>query len=334
MPKKLIEKMTQMLNWNFIAKNKVIIDCGHLPIHHGGNGFHFGSHGDGPSATQKITLDLGLFLYAEFKKQQKSPYLSICLTDTTKYVGDPKIRELIMEHIRNKAYEQILPSEYIEKIQEAGIERDDIHITLQTKNSNKFSNVIKKTKNTIRKYEGRHDEIAKEMNAVFLEDHEEMTFGFTNQFLLDRTKEHELFSGDWWLDETVELQNEEIVMAPAARLKKLGIIKLFSKANGILCPATYGGLLLNFDNTTHDHIAIYARNDDEFIGEKIMRGIIATSILTDNFDSNCIEITIPHQTDGLEISYLSKNLMQEHRSGNLFKLYEDSSLHKNYKLYA
>ena len=334
MPKKLIEKMTQTLNWNFIAKHKVVVDCGHLPIHHGGDGFHFGANGDGPSATQIITLDLGLFLYSELKKQQKDPLLSICLTDTTKYVGDPKVREQIMEHILGKEYDQILPHEYIEKIEKADINRDDIHITLQTKNSNKFSNVIKKTKNTIRKFNGKHEEIAEAMNAIFLEDHDEITFGFTNQFLLDRTKEHAIFSGDWWLDETVELQKEEILMAPAARLKKLGIIKLFSKANGIHCPATYGGLLLNFDNTVHDHIAIYARSDDEFIGDKIMRGIIATSMLSENFESRCIEITIPHQADDLEISYLSKNLMQEHRSGNLFKLYEDSSLHKNYKLYA
>lgn len=336
MPHKLIEKITQTLHWNFISKDNVIVDCGHLPIHHGGggDGFHFGANGDGPSVSQKITLDLGLFLYKELKKQQKHPHISICLTDTTKYVGDPKIREEIMAHIQNKNHAAILPPEYLEKIQEAGIPLENLYITLQTKNSNKFSSVIKKTKNTIRKFEGRHDEIAKEMNTIFLEDHEEVTFGFTNQFLLDRSKEHEIFSGDWWLDETVELQKEEIIMAPAARLKRLGIIKLFSKANGILCPATYGGLLLNFDNTMYDHIAIYARHDDEFIGEKIMRGIIATSMLTENFESNCIEITIPEHTDELEISYLSKHIIQDHRSGNLFKLYEDSTLSKNYKLYA
>ncbi|WP_141689810.1 hypothetical protein [Aeromonas sp. EERV15] len=92
---------------------------------------------------------------------------------------------------------------------------------------------------------------------------------------------------------------------PLIRLKKNPIINLYESGGKVLCPATYSGLLSHFDNNV-DHIAIYARGDDDFIGEKIIRGVIASNILSDEFSRNCVEIIIS-KSGSLEISIIREN---------------------------
>lgn len=130
-------------------------------------------------------------------------------------------------------------------------------------------------------------------------------FSLSTPFLANTNIEDQYFQGDWWKDEDNKIKDSVLSTLPFIRLKKNPIINLYESGGKVLCPATYSGLLSHFDNNV-DHIAIYARGDDEFIGEKIIRGVIASNILSDEFSRNCIQVIVS-KTGKLEVSIIREN---------------------------
>lgn len=291
-----------------LKKEHVAIDCGHIPVRKNEQHIHFGDHNGNPTETQLMTLDAGIFLFQKMKELSRSPKLSICFADTTKFIQDISLRKQLSELCEKGEILELLPSAYQEKIEQAKIQRKDLVFSLQTKNSNKFSVVLKKSRMFAKK-KGSEKFFSK-YGGILLSDTERDTLGFANPFLLSPEHESQLLKGDWWLDSDYEPHPQDLLIAPLLRLKRLGIVKLFSKSKGILCPATYAGLLLNFDNT-YDHIAIYARQDDEFVAEKVLRGYVAALALVPEFNRSCISIALPNSVTGLEVAHLSREVLHE-----------------------
>ena len=258
-----------------LSGRKIVIDCGHTPLSANGEVLTYGRNGR-PSSSEILTLSLGVDLYKRLKNAKKSPQMSICFSDTTRFFKDPSQRSLIKEKCETgKIYDE-LPDEYRNIL--GIIPKADCFFTLQTVNSNRFTRIIKRVKKDIRTIDDNQKAYDK-YNVLFAKDNLETLFCFTNDFLLNTTQENNVLGGDWWLDEFSNLHPSDLVKAPIASLKKFGIISLYSRKTGILCPATYGGLISHFGEDT-DHIAIYSRNDDPSVGEKIIRGIISVCVLS------------------------------------------------------
>lgn len=293
------------LNLNFFDDNNIVVDCGHLPLHHDNHNFGWGPHGKGPSETQKTTLSQGLFLFNKLKKINKNPILSICITDTTKYLNSKEVRDQIKTEIEDGSIVKRLDPSYLELLNKYQVDNSQIIVTLQSQNSNKFSNLLRKTKKRIKKHSNLKDTY-NEFNAIFLKSQDGETFGFTTPYLLDSREEVEYLNGDWWLDDFYTLNDYDTSLAPMARLKKLKVINLYNKSKGILCPASYCGLMLHFGND-FNHITVYSRKDDEFISEKISRGIITNYLLDHQFSKKCITITTSDDNINPEILYIDRS---------------------------
>lgn len=320
------------LNLNFLDNDKIIVDCGHLPLHYDNHHFGWGPHGKGPSDTQKTTLEQGLFLFKKLKEINKNPILSICITDTTKYINSKEARDKIKIEIEDGSIIKRLDPTYLELLNKHNIDKSQIAVTLQSQNSNKFSNLLKKVKKKIKKHNNLL-EIYNELNAIFLTNQDGETFGFTTPYLLDTSEEIELLNGDWWLDDFYTLNDYDTSIAPMARLKKLKVINLYNQSKGILCPATYCGLMLHFGNE-FSHIAIYSRKDDEYISEKISRGIISNYILNPQFSKKCITITTSDENINPEILYLDKNkLVINEKYENFINNFNKTKVSKYYLPY-
>lgn len=254
----------------------VVIDCGHLPVLVSEEGlFQFGKEGE-PSVTEIFTLALGVDVYKRLKKFGREAKLSICFSDTTRYFKYPEKRPLLKEMCETGEVVSILPISYQEIVRE--VDPADYFFSLQTVNSNRFTKIIKKVKKDIRTINDEQ-KVFDIYNVLFAKDNLDILFSFTNSFLLDVSNENKALDGSWWLDEFSTLHPTDLVKAPVASLKKFGIISLYSKKTGILCPATYGGLISYFGDGV-DHVAIYSRNDDPSIGEKIIRGIVSITTLS------------------------------------------------------
>lgn len=290
---------------NFFDGNKIVVDCGHLPLHYDNHGFGWGPHGKGPSETQKTTLVQGLFLFNKLMEIGKNPILSICITDTTKYISSKEARDQIKAEIEDRSIIKRFDSTYLELLNRYQVAEAQIAVTLQSQNSNKFSNLLKKSKKIIKNQNNLSDTYD-EFNAMFLKSKDGETFGFTSPYLLDSCEEVESLNGDWWLDDFYTLNDYDTSIAPMARLKKLKVINLYNQSKGILCPATYCGLMLHFGND-FNHIAVYSRKDDEYISEKISRGIITNYLLNPLFSKKCLTITTSDENIDPEILYLDRS---------------------------
>ena len=103
----------------------------------------------------------------------------------------------------------------------------------------------------------------------------------------------------------------DLVNCPFLNVKKLGIIHVYSKSSGILCPGTYAGQMLALPPQA-DRIAIYSRDDDETIAEKVIRGIVASYI----FDlSSTFQVHVSTLTEGatdIEQALLNKDVIFPH----------------------
>lgn len=292
-----------------LSGNKIIIDCGHIPIKLGLEGYIFGRD-DSPSPTELLTLKVGVSLLKRLRTLGKYSILSICFSDTTRYFNDPTKRPELKTMCESGKIFTHLPDEYKNIL--SGLTKEDCFFSLQTANSNRFTKIIKNVKKNIRSLSNNktaHDKY----NVFFAKDMLDTLFCFSNEFLLDTSLETKLLEGDWWLDEFATLHPTDKIKAPIASLKKFGIISLYSKKTGILCPATYGGLISNFEDGI-DHIAIYSRNDDPSIGEKIIRGVISTCVLSSPHlkNKNFLQIILNSSLDTEnsstpEISLLSAN---------------------------
>lgn len=274
------------LDLNQLSAGEIVIDCGHIPVH-----FHQNRNIFAPNKSHEATLDLGLLLFKKFQKT-KNTFLSICLTDTSRFLQNGKDRENIKKLLANGEHEKLLPSNFIKKIKDAQVPFQNVVITLQTQNSNKFTNLIKKAKKDIKKM--GTEKFYQSKNTILLKNDE--NFGLTCPFLFEYQDINEQLGIDWWHEEFYQISPSDLELAPLARLKKMLSINLYNKEKGILCPATYGGLLLNWANKKTDHIAIYSREDDEFITEKIARGIISTMLLEESHDHKHLVIILNEDT--------------------------------------
>lgn len=258
-----------------LSGNQVVIDCGHTPLGISGQELLFGRNGS-PSETELLTLQIGVNTLNRLKGMGKDAKLSICFSDTTRFFRKPEKRAWVKEMCESGDIIEKLPEQYRDILK--NVTSTDCFFTLQTVNSNRFTRIIKKVKKDIRSA-GSSRSAYKKYNVLFARDNIDTLFCFTNEYLLNTTHENNILDGDWWLDEFSTLHPSDISNAPIAPLKKFGIISLYSRKTGILCPATYGGLISNFGENV-DHIAIYSRNDDPSIGEKIIRGIVSTCVLS------------------------------------------------------
>lgn len=327
------EYIQHTVDWKFLSSESVVVDCGHLPVYHSANGYVFGSHEGRPTEAQKTTLELGLFLFDYLKNNFKSVKMSLCFTDTTKFIKDPLNRIDLISKFESGEIFKILPEEYRELINKHSLGKEDFVFTLQTRNSNQFVNLLHKVKEKIKKIKDPR-EIFNHYNSMFLEDHKEIDFGFTHPFLLSFDKEDTALGGDWWRDDDFVPTHDDFVKAPFLRVKKLSIVKLYSKLEGVLCPSSYAGLLLNMPDH-YDHIAIYSRADDESITEKIIRGAIANMVLKRDFNKNCLQIVFPKSGDKPELSYISREILESHRPTyeEFMERFSGSHLFEKFKTY-
>lgn len=305
-------------------KNKtVIIDCGHTPIQYDGT-YSLGKDRE-PSISETDTLNIGVQMYELLRKHGKKPILNICFSDTTKFIKENTQRHQLKIKCADKSIYNSLPASY--KTLLSAIPKSNLIFNLQTSNSNRFTNIIKSTKKEIKKTKNKHD-IFNKYNAIFTSDHSDTLFGFSHAYLLDTTYEDGVHGGEWWKNEFSTLHPTDIIKAPITPLKKLGIINLYSRSSGVLCPATYGGLLSNFNDDT-SHIAIYSREDDPDVGEKIIRGVITANTLMKERSRNrdyLQIITRPSQLNpegaSREVTYLSSAEL----NANRFTYFEASEL--------
>lgn len=296
---------------NFMCQlgNSVVIDFGHVPIRYEAGRFQFGGV-DGISESTISSFHVGLALYRYQKTEGRQAKISICLSDTSRLLGDTGARAKILEAINAKRWLECLPELY--KSYLGDNELDDILISLQTRNSNRFSTLIKKSKANILK-EGSNEIYYDKTGAVLLSSLDESVFSISTPYLFSHELEDIYYQNNMWQTDSYVDREKDIVAMPLTRLKRSGVINLYEKSSGILCPATYGGLLLNFPEG-HDHICVYARNDDPYIGEKIIRGVIACNALKIDFGRQCLQIVYPQMLRTPELSFIRSDELRSQKT--------------------
>ncbi|MEV3820311.1 hypothetical protein [Aeromonas dhakensis] len=288
-------------------KENVIIDCGHIAIFSKDSGYSFGRFGE-PSTQEMNTLIIGIELLLHLRKSGHKATLSICLSDLAGITGGNQERSAILNDFKDGIKNPYLPEEYKKALEENSLTVDDVILNLQSKGNEKFKKIIRRVRSNIIKTSedpANSKNFYKKYNALFLTSDNNDLFSLSTPFLANTNIEDQYFQGGWWKDEDNKIKDSVLSTLPFIRLKKNPIINLYESGGKVLCPATYSGLLSHFDNNV-DHIAIYARGDDEFIGEKIIRGVIASNILSDEFSRNCIQVIVS-KTGKLEVSIIREN---------------------------
>jgi hypothetical protein len=266
-------------------RERVIIDCGHLPVRGCDQGFSFGECA-GPSASALETLELGVALSRRLTAEGRRAILSICLSDTSRLLGDRGKREELADAISRQCWSAVLPPEYLRRLTSAELDR--ISVTLQTRNSNRFSAQLKKLKTRALRA-STPEALYRAEQAVLLTSLDGDRLAVSTPFLVDSASEDDYYGWEGWKRPDHVDREEDIIAKPMTRLLRRGLINLYEKSTGILCPATYGGLLLNYDESS-DHICIYARHDDPDIGEKILRGVIAANVVKRDMSRTFLQI--------------------------------------------
>lgn len=294
-------------------RKKIIIDCGHITIFSKKDLYTYGLLGN-PSVDELKTLELGIKLLHSLKKDGKEPYLSICLSDLVGIKNGNQERNKILEDILKGKKREYLPIEYLSMLDSNGIGMDEIVISLQSKCNEKFKKIIRRVRSSILQsadIPNYSESFFDEYNALFLTSIDNDLFSLSTPFLTNTDKEDQHFKGNIWREREYKIKEGLLVNLPLLRLKKNPIINLYESGGKVLCPATYGGLLCHFDNS-FDHIAIASRNDDEFIGEKLNRGAIATNILVKDFSRTCVQIIIS-KAGKYEISIIKQGEIEKSR---------------------
>lgn len=303
--------MDYVLNQLSQLGEQVIVDCGHASVRSERGQFFVGRDGS-PTATEKLSLQLGIRVVQMLRSSGREAHLSICFSDTTRQLQESDRRIELKNRIDNGTIQEILPESYLGMLKQAGIAPESCRYSLQTRNSNRFSKALKVLKCEIRKPEATVESIFRRYGALFLNDAENDLFGFTTPFLLNPETEIQALGGSWWLNDQFEPTDRELVKAPFLRLKQMKVVNLYSRSAGILCPATYGGLLLSFEEH-YDHISIYSRADDPFIGEKVLRGVLAAQVVSPGFNRTCMQITLPETGTVPEVSLVQNNVTVDKR---------------------
>lgn len=320
-------------DWGSLAaktRKKIVIDAGHVALGHNGSEFVFGHSLIEPSHTETITFLMGLYLADLLIKLGKQAEVHLCLSDTTKNFASPQQRECFKEKIEMQA-EDTIPLSYRSLRQR--YPHIKVELSLQTQNSNRFSATMKKLKKSLQQMKTPTSAFS-HYGALFLKDHSDDLFGFTHPFLLNTAEEDAKMGGNWWMDESTSIHPADLANCPFLPLKKLGVINLYSKSTGILCPGTYAGLMLAVDPQA-DRVAIYARQDDETIGEKVLRGILASHVFAPEFNCYSLQIILPLGHAKIEFSHLNFPELKSQISWEVFsQQVEQRNLMERYKIYG
>lgn len=299
-----------ILNINNLKEN-IIIDCGHIAIFSNSDCYSFGRYGS-PSDSEIETLKLGIDLLNHLRINNKKVLLSICLSDLAGISGGNKERNEILRKIKDGKKEEYIPEVYKTVLKENDLTLDDVVLNLQSKGNEKFKKIIRRVRSDITKASKELDyskRFFEKYNSLFLTSNSKELFSLTTPYLTDTTVEDKHFKGQWWKENDTTIRESALVELPLLRLKKNPIVNLYETGGKVLCPATYSGLLSHFDNNV-DHIAIYSRSDDEYIGEKIIRGVISSNALYEHFSRNCIQIIIS-KNGALEVSVIHENEIRD-----------------------
>ena len=297
----LLENNFLDFDWDKFAstsQQNIVIDAGHLEVGVRDNRISFGKDLLGPSETQTLTFYLGLKLASHLLRLGKNCTINLCLSDTTKNFECVEQRAML----KNMADSLSLPHDYAAVAKE--FPQVPIELCFQTVLSNKSTSRIKQIKKELKKSVDL-EKVYQNYKALFLTDQESDLFGFLTPFLLNTSLENSQMKGDWWLDENCILHPLDLVRCPFLSVKKLGIIHVYSKSAGILCPGTYAGQMLALPPHA-DRVAIYARDDDETIAEKILRGIIASFIFSPSSTYQVQVATLTKGATDIEQAHINK----------------------------
>lgn len=297
--------MNEFINICSFLKDNIIIDCGHTLISTNNNLYTFGKNGT-PSSGEIESFRHGIKIFKILKKQNKKAWINLYLSDLVGIRGGNEERRYICDDIYEGNKEKYIPKQYIELLEEEDIDVKHVLVSLQSKGNTVFKKTIKKVFsdiNSIKHLPSYQESLYEKYNTLFLTSKENLTLSIFSPFLINDEKECEFFDGTWWRYEDISINNLWLVKFPLLRLKTNPIINLYESGGRILCPGTYAGLISLYDNT-FDHVAVYSREDDEYIGEKVIRGVIASNTLDLSFSRNCVQLILTKDRR-VEFSYIS-----------------------------
>ena len=278
-------------------RRDVLIDCGHAKISQLNGQLVLGRNGQ-PSETEIQTLQEGIRLADILKHSGRRPLLHICFSNRERIeIPEEPSSEFI----------QSLPDSYRNAIGTSGLDLEEIRFSLQSTHRNRFAKLVKKLKNQARSEGLSSAELFSKYRGLFLKDREGDLFSLLIPHLNQQEDKHVLYADD---SEDFELGEGDLLEDPLLRLKQSGVIHLHSKSQGVLCPGTYGGLILG-SAPNYDHIAIYSRADDPFIGEKLARGSLAALTIKPNDQRSCVTIIKQERSKKSEISYFNRGEFAE-----------------------
>ncbi|WP_248799221.1 hypothetical protein [Pseudomonas sp. MWU13-2105] len=302
-----IKSIVQVITLQKEFRENIVIDCGHTTIFSSDQGYRFGIQG-APSETEILTFKLGVEIYEALRRTNKNVLLNLCLSDLIGIKGGNDERRKITQDLQGEQKSTYIPAAYRQILDAYDVALDRVKVILQSRGNDLFKKILRRTRSGIEQLKavdpGYVHETFQQTNALFLSTENQGMFSLTTPYLYDTQAEDAYFGGAWWKDHG-SINQRDLEHCPLARLKKNPLINLYETGGRVLCPATYGGLLCQFDNTT-DHIAVYARSDDEFIGEKIGRGVVAANILIEEFSRNCAQVIV-NQEQQIEYSFVEKS---------------------------
>ncbi|EKZ8998571.1 hypothetical protein RE762_004443 [Salmonella enterica] len=291
--------------------NKVVIDCGHILIFSKDEAYSFGKTGT-PSVGEIDSFRYGVKIFNLLQGLNKRVWINLYLSDLVGINGGNKERRDIYDEIENGNKEKYIPQQYIDLLKEGNVDIKYVNINLQSKGNEVFKKIIKKTYkeiNSIKHIPEYHKSLYEKYNALFLTSIDNNTFSIFSPFLIDDKNENEFFDGTWWRYENISINNLWLVKLPLLRLKVNPVINLYESGGRVLCPSTYAGMVSLYDNS-FDHIAVYSREDDDYIGEKIIRGVIAVNVLDLSFSRNCIQVILTKDKQ-VELSQIASNSFRQ-----------------------
>ncbi len=302
-----IKSIVQAITLQKEFRENIVIDCGHTTIFSSDQGYRFGIQGT-PSETESLTFKLGVEIYQALQRTNKNVVLNLCLSDLVGIKGGNDERRKITQDLQGERKSAYIPIAYQHILDSHEVPLDSVNVILQSRGNDLFKKILRRTRSGIEQLkavdQGYVHETFQQTNALFLSTENQGMFSMTTPYLYDTQVEDAYFGGAWWKDHG-SINQRDLEHCPLVRLKKNPVINLYETGGRVLCPATYGGLLCQFDNTT-DHIAVYARADDEFIGEKIGRGVVAANVLIEKFSRNCAQVIV-NQEGQIEYSFIEKN---------------------------
>lgn len=304
-----IKSIVQAITLQKEFRENVVIDCGHTTIFSSDQGYRFGIQG-APSESELLTFKLGVELFGALQRTDRNVLLNLCLSDLIGIQGGNDERRKIARHLQGEQKTDYIPVAYKGILENHGVPLDRVNVILQSRGNDLFKKVLRRTRSGLEQLKAANPdylhETFQQTNALFLSTENQGLFSLTTPYLYDTRVEDSYFGGAWWKDNGT-INQRDLEHCPLARLKKNPVINLYETGGRVLCPATYGGLLCQFDNTT-DHIAVYARGDDEFIGEKVGRGVVAANVLIEKFSRNCAQVIV-NQEEQIEYSFIGKDVV-------------------------